>query len=93
MLKVEMVETKTENGDNRLIMVVDSVEITVDGFGSGDYALKLRYIGGAEPSHQFAETLKAINRHPDSSTFWGEALTWAEPLTIAHLVMNVIDNQ
>lgn len=81
--------------DARLIITVDDeeaiegvsrfFEITVDGFGTGLYRLTVR--GPAE------DIAKMPCPQTAGAAFWGEALVWASPRTIAHVVMDVVNNQ
>lgn len=98
MMDISYVETAAELPDpytstgRRLVIVIDNkTEITVYGPGSGDYQIRLRNIGGGDPDYDPA----ALIGQPDpvGAEFWGAALVWAHPRTIAHLVMDAINEQ
>ena len=81
--------------DRRVIITVDDCgevdgearffEITVDGYGTADYRLTVR------GTHTDVKNLPCAQTSGEA--FWGVALVWASPDTIARVVMDVINNQ
>lgn len=92
-MKVEHMLTRDAQDNCLLIIQVDGrVEIQVAGYGDGDYEMRLRAIGSLADESHALHTQLGISQ-PSNASFWGTALTWAEPLTIAHLVMDCLNNQ
>lgn len=93
--KVEWLETIRGDGSRALEIVVDKETfITVEKYGSGEATIAVRTIAeGYNPQ----ATLNDLLCTPSDTTaisaeLFGPALVWGEPLTIAHLVMDMIDN-
>lgn len=95
-MQVNYIETKNEEGGAKLIMVVDDeTEIVVDNYGEQRYTLTIRNINTHNSEYNPGATLSYLGdgKCPQTYEFWGHAVVWAEPLTIAHLVMDTITNQ
>lgn len=72
----------------KLVIVVDGrVEIIVYGYGQGDAVLRVRCIDPHSPA------LGSPIVEQDVWDTMAPVLVWAEPLTIAHLVVDTIQNQ
>lgn len=88
-MKIQYVETYLDSAYRLLIIVVDDeTEIMVKGYGGGDYSIRLRSVSRTNPSWDPAALLGIRG-----SDYWGSALVCASPTTIAHLVMDVLNNQ
>jgi hypothetical protein len=84
-------EPQPDRNPQKAVIVVDgATEITVYGIGCGSYQLRIRNIELGMPGNNPEDAIHGFA--PDAS-FWGKSLVWAEPITIGHLVMDVIDNQ
>ena len=94
-MEIRYIETKM--GDNefpdmgahlKLVIVVDAeTEITVFGYGSEEAEIELRNVG----TNDSYNPNMFIKR--DTLAALAAAIVWAEPMTIAHLVMDTINNQ
>ena len=96
-VNVMKVPSPDANSENELtLMQVDELyTIMVKGFGYGDYRWKVI----APPEcHGWAAFVRDHAEPLDAQGFYGPewlglSLTWAEPLTFAHVVMDLINNQ
>lgn len=89
--KLEPQDPNGEEGGCKLIIQVDrETEIVVYGWGRGHQVIRVRAMeGNGNPDYNPAATIEEAG----GDGLWGAALVWATPVTIAHLVMDVINNQ
>lgn len=89
---IRWVATHTDDGTRIAIIVVDEeTEIFVNNLGSSDFTIRLRNVALRDNPDYDPEA--GIVGFKPGAEFWGTALVWAEPRTIARLVMDVINNQ
>jgi len=82
-----------ETLDNEACLIIQTenlVEITVGGDAGAGYKLTLRDM--APGGNLVATVLAAAQGDKTSEEFWGTALIWASPATIAHLVQDVLNS-
>lgn len=97
-MQVQIVTRKAEDTRESLTcMQYDDTFIEVQGLGTSEYKVRVAPAGEASPEYAPMETLAEIFRvEPTPEWFdskqFGTALVWAEPLTIAHVVMNCLTN-
>jgi hypothetical protein len=82
------------HGNARLMITVDEETlIAVDNYGHAEFSVTVANISKTNPDYDPAAILAGIEGYAPGASFWGMALVWAEPTTIAHLVINVLHNQ
>lgn len=95
---MQLRETGDTAVDTTLLNIDDETLITVKGFGTGEYRWTVTNCG-VDKSYDPAAILRGPFPTFDDSNFWegittlGLALVWAEPITFAHVVMDLINNQ
>jgi hypothetical protein len=97
VMTVPSPDANTENALT-LIQVDELYTIMVKGFGQGDYRWKI--VGPEDDAslYQLMHEEYLSVESPDTEGFYsgeilGKALIWAEPITFAHVVMDLINNQ
>jgi len=84
---------------NTLIIQVDELyTITVRNYGTCEYAWKIQGPDDDAQLYQLTHEEFLSEATPDAGGFYpgsllGKVLIWAEPITFAHTVMDLINNQ
>ena len=102
---MELRDTGDLQTDKTLVQVDDETMITVIGFGTGEYKWKVHNCGQGNKEYDpkatimdspspFSHEYEGVGDGflPGNETL-GPALVWAEPITFAHVVMDLINNQ
>ena len=90
-MRTQRLNMETFNNEACLIIQIENlVEITVDGDAGAGYKLTLRAM--VHDGNPVATVLAAAQGDKTSEEFWGTALIWASPATIAHLVQDFLDS-
>ena len=92
-MEVRYLETRNDNGFPRTILTVDNeTEITCDMI-DGNASIKVRCISNTVSEEGYNPQAILDEAGAQNPGFWGTWMVWGEPLTIAHAVMDVINNQ
>lgn len=96
-MQVRFVESTIEPGHTRLIVQADGIETEIEGYGAGDYKLTIRACRNEDqPTADRTAAVAAFladNPQATDASWWGTALVWAQPHTIAYLVRDVVRGQ
>lgn len=98
---MELHDTNDTQTDTTLLQVDDETLITVIGFGTAVYGWKVHNCGQGNEEYDPMVTVGHISGmdHMKEDGFipgvgsLGPALIWAEPITFAHVVIDLISNQ
>lgn len=94
-MQVRFIESEMPDGQRRLVVQAGGIETEIVGYGSGNYQLTLRPCRDpeGEDNRERLERFRRENPQATNSAWWGIALVWAEPRTIANLVYEVVTGQ
>jgi len=101
-MNIQILEIETEDRETGITQLFVDTEtlITVMGFGTGIYRWKVENAKiRSNPGYDPVATLKEVIGELGEDGMWegtstlGHALVWANPITFAHVVMDLIDNQ
>lgn len=96
---MELLDETSPDGKKTLLQVDDETLITVLGLGSGDFRWKVENCNSSNESYVPMDILPrhfndvSGDGYLDGCKSLGSALIWAEPITFAHVVMDLINNQ
>ena len=96
---MHIADTTDQEKDQTLLLVDGKTLIMVEAFGSSLYRWKVQNNNGRLADYDPIAILKEVCGEPGEDGMWegtptlGHALVWANPITFAHVVMDLINNQ